>query len=147
MADGAESEEAARVARSLGLMPFSAALGVEVMAASAEGVTLEAPLSPAFEAPKGAFAASSLGVLGDMAAITAILVRLPEGDAMATLDFTVKLLGQTRGSRLRATGRALQVGRTTCVGAADIFVLDGAEWRPCGALLATGRRIDGGRRA
>lgn len=122
-------------------MPFAPALGVEVVAASKGSATLEVPLSPALEAPPGAFAASSVGVIGDMAAILSVTSALPLGDAMTTMDFTIKMLGTARGSKLRAIGTAKQIGKTTCVGAAEISVLHKDAWHPCGTLLATGRRL------
>ena len=125
----------------LAAMPFAPALGVEVVSATTGSVTLEAPLTPPFEAPPGSFAASSVGALGDMAAMLSVTSALPLGDAMSTMDFTVKMLGTARGSRLRAVGHAKQIGKTTCVGAADIFIGDGDNWTPCGILVATGRRL------
>ena len=125
----------------LGAMPFASALGVEVVGASQGSVTLEAPLTPPFEAPPGAFAASSVGALGDMAAMLSVTSALPVGSAMSTMDFTIKMLGQARGSRLRAIDQAKQTGKTTCVGASEIFVQIDSDWVLCGTLLATGRRL------
>ncbi|MFN3262319.1 MAG: PaaI family thioesterase [Pikeienuella sp.] len=130
------------IASLLGGMPFFNALQVEIVSVEPGSVTLEAPLTPAFEAPPGAFAASSVGALGDMAAMTSVSSALPRGSAMSTMDFTVKMLGLSRGSRLRAVGRVLQTGKTTCVGAADVFVLDRGAATLCGTVLATGRRLD-----
>lgn len=139
----ANPEAATDVPAGLMAMPFAKALGVEVVSIEPGSVTLEAPLSPAFEAPPGAFAASSIGALGDMAAITSITSTLPKGEAMSTMDFTVKMLGLSRGSRIRAVGRALQIGKTTCVGAADVYLVDGGSATLCGTVLATGRRLSG----
>lgn len=125
-------------------MPFASALGVEVVSVTSGAVTLEVPLTPPFEAPPGSFAASSVGAVGDMAAMLSVTAALPKGSAMSTMDFTVKMLGTANGMRLRAVGQAKQVGKTTCVGAADIFVQQGEDWKPCGTLLATGRRLSVG---
>lgn len=124
-----------------GIMPFASALGVELVSAEQGCVTLEAPLIPAMEGPKGFFAASSVGALGDMAAMLSVTSMLPEGHGMSTMDFTVKMLGTANCTRLRAVGQAKQVGKTTCVGAAEIFIRQGDNWTPCGTLLATGRRM------
>jgi uncharacterized protein (TIGR00369 family) len=144
MSDIPDQALATHLSMLLGAMPFAPALGVEIVAATQGSVTLEAPLTPAFEAPPGAFAASSVGALGDMAAMLSVTSTLPMGNAMSTMDFTVKMLGAARGSRLRAIGQAKQIGKTTCVGAADIFIAQGDEWVACGTLLATGRRISFG---
>ena len=60
------------------------------------------------------------------------------------LDFTVKMLGVAKGARLRAVGQARQVGKTTAVGAADVYLVDGDDLTPCGAVLASGRVIRAG---
>ncbi len=129
------------VPKSLASMPFAEALGVEVTLVERGLVTLEAPLTPAFEAPPGMFAASSVGALGDMAVMTSIATELPKGSFVSTLDFTVKMLGLAKGARLRAVGQARQVGKTTAVGTADVFLIDGDDVTPCGTVLATGRVI------
>ncbi len=85
------------VPKSLASMPFAEALGVEVTSVERGLVTLEAPLTPAFEAPPGMFAASSVGALGDMAVMTSIATELPKGSFVSTLDFTVKMLGLAKG--------------------------------------------------
>ncbi|MDC0135787.1 PaaI family thioesterase [Sulfitobacter sp.] len=141
MTEAADPKLAKLLGQYLAARPFAPALGVEVIAASKGSVTLEAPLTPPFEAPPGSFAASSVGALGDMAAMLSVTSALPQGDAMSTMDFTVKMLGTARGPRLRAVGQAKQIGKTTCLGAADIFVGDGDSWTPCSILVATGRRV------
>ena len=141
MTTGTDPKLAKILGQYLGAMPFAPALGVEVVSVTTGSVTLEAPLTPPFEAPPGSIAASSVGALGDMAAMLSVPSALPLGDAMSTMDFTVKMLGTARGSRLRAVGHAKQIGKTTCVGAADIFIDDGDHWTPCGILVATGRRL------
>jgi len=137
-----DAKEQAEIEAFLRAMPFFAALRVKIMDVLPGSVTLEAPLTPAFEAPPGAFAASSVGALGDMAAMSSVSSMLPKEAVVSTMDFTVKMLGLSRGARLRAVGRALQIGKTTCVGSADIFVVDQGLVTLCGTLLATGRRLD-----
>ena len=125
----------------IGVLPFVHALKIEVVAATPGSITLEAPLTPPLEAPTGSFAASSVGTLGDIAAMSSCTSALPPGFAMSTMDFTVKMLGLARGPRLRAVGQARQLGKVTCVGAADIFVQEDDRWIACATLLATGRRL------
>lgn len=140
MSDG-DADLKALLSSLLGAMPFAPALGVEIVSATKGSVILEVPLSPALEAPPGSFAASSVGVLGDMAAMLAVTSAMPAGNAMSTLDFTIKMLGKSVGTRLRAIGEAKQIGKTTCVGASEIMVKQNGDWVACGTLLATGRRI------
>lgn len=138
-----DPELLAHMAAMLAALPFAAALRVDVKEATPGSVTLEAPLTPSFEAPAGAFAASSVGALGDMAVMLSLASALPPGNGMSTLDFTVKMLGLSKGKTLRATGRVLQLGKTTCVGAADVHVQDvSGDMTLCGTVLATGRRLD-----
>ena len=141
MSDLSDGDLKHLLSKLLGAMPFAPALGVEIVSATQGSVTLEVPLSPVLEAPKGSFAASSVGAIGDMAAILSVTSALPAGNAMSTLDFTIKMLGTAQGSRLRATGQARQIGKTTCVGAAEVFINQDDDWVACGTLLATGRRI------
>lgn len=129
------------VPKSLAAMPFAKALGVEVVSVERGSVTLEAPLTAAFEAPPGCFAASSIGALGDMAAMTSIATELPKGAFVTTLDFTVKMLGLSKGARLRAVGQTKQVGKTTAVGSADVFLVTDEGAASCGTVLASGRII------
>jgi hypothetical protein len=44
-----------------------------------------------------------------------------------------------QGEKLLARGRVLQSGRTTSVGAADIFAVSGSTEILCGTVLATAR--------
>jgi acyl-coenzyme A thioesterase PaaI-like protein len=71
-----------------------------------------------------------------------LTAALPLGNAVSTMDFTVKMLGLSHGTHLRATGRVLQLGKSTCVGAADVFIVNNNEPIICGTVLATGRRLD-----
>ena len=70
-----------------------------------------------------------------------VWVSIVKGSFVSTLDFTVKMLGLAKGARLRAVGQARQVGKTTAVGTADVFLIDGDDVTPCGTVLATGRVI------
>ena len=80
------------------------------------------------------------GTLGDVAAMHSVLTLQPRNTRMATLDFTVKMCAPAKGVRLRAVGRVMQLGRSTSVGAADVYAIaaDGTATL-CGAVLATGR--------
>lgn len=144
MSEASDPELVKPLSALLAGMPFAPALGVQVVAATKGSATLEVSLSAALEAPPKCFAASSVGMLGDMAAILSVTSALPIGHAMSTMDFTIKMLGTARGDKLRAVGHARQIGKTTCVGAADISVFDGETWVECGTLLATGRRLSFG---
>ena len=89
----------------------------------------------------GQFPASIVGVAGDVAAVASCLSLLPNGWALATLDFTIKMTGAAKGNKLRAKGRVLQAGRTNSVGAADVFIVSVDREILCGSVLATTRNF------
>jgi acyl-coenzyme A thioesterase PaaI-like protein len=104
-------------------------------------VTIELPFNERFSGPTGQFPASMVGVAGDVAAVSSCLSLLSKGWLVATLDFTIKMTGIAKGEKLRAKGRVLQNGRTTSVGAADVYVVSAQQETLCGVLLATTRNF------
>lgn len=120
-------------------LPFVKNHGIEVIKADSTGATVRMPFDPRFGTPPDMFPTAMVGMLGDVAAIAACYAVAPEGHACATLDFTVKNTGMASGHELIAEGRVLMAGKTVSVGAADIYVVDGGERRPCGTVLATAR--------
>ncbi|SDX05744.1 uncharacterized domain 1-containing protein [Albimonas donghaensis] len=127
-------------AKRLALHPIFRAIGLEVVSLDPGQAVIEIPLTESQEGPVGHFAAGSVGTLGDVAAMHSVLTLQPRDTRMATLDFTVKMCAPAKGVRLRAVGRVMQLGRSTSVGAADVYAIaeDGAATL-CGAVLATGR--------
>ena len=122
-------------------LAFVREYGIEVLFAEPGSVTVAMPIEARFSTPPDNVPASIVGTVGDVAAVASCLSRVPDGWAVATLDFTVKMTGPARGEKLIARGRVLQHGRTNSVGAADIFcVADGMETQ-CGSLLATTRNF------
>jgi uncharacterized protein (TIGR00369 family) len=120
-------------------LPFVRSHGIEIVALDGGRSTVRMPFVSQHSTPPGNFPAGIVGLVGDVAAISACTSAAPAGHACATLDFTVKMTGQAAGAALLAEGRALEVGKTFAVGAADIYVMDGEEKRLCGTVLASGR--------
>jgi uncharacterized protein (TIGR00369 family) len=120
-------------------LPFVKNHGISVVRIDRDGATVRMPFDPRFGTPPDMFPTAMVGMIGDVAAIAACYAVAPEGHACATLDFTVKNTGLAQGDELFAEGRVLMAGKTVSVGAADIYVMDGGERRPCGTVLATAR--------
>jgi hypothetical protein len=91
--------------------------------------------------PPGQFPASIVGLAGDVAAVASCFSLLPNGWALATIDFTIKMTGVAKGDKLRARGRVLQAGRTNSVGAAEVFIVSANREMLCGSVLATTRNF------
>jgi acyl-coenzyme A thioesterase PaaI-like protein len=114
---------------------------ISVVAVAPGQVTVELPFDERFSGPPGLFPASMVGTAGDVAAVSSCLSLLPKGWALATLDFTIKMTGITKGEKLRAKGRVLQAGRTNSVGAADVYIVSADRELLCGTVLATTRNF------
>jgi uncharacterized protein (TIGR00369 family) len=113
--------------------------GIEIVSVDLDGATVRMPFDSRFGTPPDMFPTAMVGMVGDVAAISACYAVAPEGHACATLDFTVKNIGLAQGDELVAEGRVLMAGKTVSVGAADVYVVSNGERRPCGTVLATAR--------
>ena len=125
----------------LAQLPFVQEFRIGLVSDLAGAVVVEMPFLERFSTPPRNYPASVVGLIGDVAAVSSCLSLLPAGWAAATLDFTVKMTGFAAGEKLVARGRVLQNGRTTSVGAADVFAVSGREESLCGTVLATTRNL------
>lgn len=125
----------------LQMLPFVRELGISIVSAEPGAVVVEMPFAARFSTPPDHFPASIVGTLGDVAAVSSCTSKLPSGWAGATLDYTVKMTAPAQGEKLLARGRVLQSGRTTSVGAADIFAVSAGTETLCGTVLATARNF------
>ena len=123
----------------LAMLPFVQEYEIKIISSEPGEVVVAMPIEPRFSTPPDNVPASIVGTIGDVAAVASCLSMAPEGWAVATLDFTIKMTGPARGERLVARGRVLQNGRTNSVGAADIYCVSGDIETRCGSLLATTR--------
>lgn len=130
------------VGKFLRALPFVQEFGVELISAEQGRVVVEMPYDARFSTPPDFYPASIIGALGDIAAISACLSRLPEGWATATLDYTIKVLGPARGVSLRAVGEVVRHGKTISTARADIWACQDHAADHCGSLLATGRNYE-----
>jgi acyl-coenzyme A thioesterase PaaI-like protein len=90
-------------------LPFVQEFSITITSVVPGQVTIELPFDERFSGPPGQFPASIVGVAGDVAAVASCLSLLPNGWALATLDFTIKMTGAAKGNKLRAKGRVLVV--------------------------------------
>lgn len=120
-------------------LPFVKNHGVELVSIE-DGVTkVRMAYDETYSTPPGLFPTAMVGLVGDVAAVAACYAAAPAGHACATLDYTIKNTGLAQGSELVAEGRVLMTGKTVSVGAADVYVIEDGERRPCGTVLATAR--------
>lgn len=136
-----DSDKLADPAEFLPKLPFVCELDIRLISSEPGAVTVEMPFAERFSTPPRSFPASMVGILGDVAAVSACLSKLPGDWAVATLDYTVKMTGQARGDALIAKGRVLQAGKTTSVGISDVFCVSGGQEAHCGVVLATSRNF------
>jgi len=124
-------------------MPMAQSLQLDFVALEPGRVEVEMPVQPAWCFRPGQLQAAALFALGDFAAVAAVSSLLPPGSHAATLDAQVKLLAPGRGRKVLARGRALHLGGTIGVGAADVYAVgdDGRETLVA-TLLASARRLD-----
>ena len=122
-------------------LPFVREYAIRVASAVPGEVVIDLPFDERFSGPPGQFPASMVGTAGDVAAVSSCLSLLPQGWAVATLDFAIKMTGVAKGEKLRARGRVLQAGRTNSVGAADVYIVSAEQETLCGTVLATTRNF------
>ena len=126
----------------LNALNFIREYAIHVVSVAPGRVVIELPFDERFSGPPGHFPASMVGTAGDVAAVSSCLSLLPNGWALATLDFTIKMTGSAKGEKLRAKGRVLQAGRTNSVGAADVYMVAAGQETLCGTVLATTRNFE-----
>jgi uncharacterized protein (TIGR00369 family) len=126
----------------LPLLPFVRTYGITIVSAKPGEVVVEMPFDQRFSTPPDNYPASIVGTIGDVAAVSACISRLPKGWAGATLDFTVKMTAPAQGEKLLARGRVLQSGKTTSVGTADVFAVANGRETHCGVVLVTTRNFE-----
>jgi len=131
----------APLAKLVGGLPFVAAHDIEVLEIGDGKSVVRMPFAERFSTPPNAFPASMVGLLGDVAAISAFTsLVFPEGFC-STMDFTVKMTAIAAGEALEAEGSVLQSGKTVTVGEAKVYTMNGSDRQLCAVVLATGRVI------
>ena len=120
-------------------LPFVKNHSIEILSASGGKCVAAMPLDESFQTPPANFPAAMVGMLGDVAGITACITRLQPGQVCSTMDFTVKMTGIADGDLLEAEGEALSVGKTVATGQSKIYSVKGNDRDLCATVLVSGR--------
>ncbi len=122
MPDRKRHVDEAEVKSFISALPFVQEFSITITSIVPGQVTIELPFDERFSGPPGQFPASIVGVAGDVAAVASCLSLLPNGWALATLDFTIKMTSvplkatssEPRAACYRLAVRILLV-RPTCL--------------------------------
>ena len=103
-------------------MPFTAAIGMEVLAASSEEVRARAAWREELCTAGGILHGGVLMSLADSAGAYCAFLNLPEGaGSTATIESKTNFFRAVSEGRVVAVSRPLHVGRTTIVVETDLF--------------------------
>ncbi|MTJ61461.1 PaaI family thioesterase [Nocardia seriolae] len=106
--------------------PISATLGFELVAAETGSAVFEGETSERLYNPMGSVHGGYLATLLDSALGSAVCTRLPAGSGYTTAQLNVNLLRPVYAhtGKLRATGRAVHVGRTLATAEAQLIGIE-----------------------
>ena len=106
-------------------MPFSTALGAEVVAAAREEVRLRVPWAPERCTAGGLLHGGLLMALADTAGAWCAFLHLPEGATTTTVESKTNFLRGVRDGHVEAIARPLHAGRSFIV--VDTLLHDAQE--------------------
>src|SRR5580698_6531474 len=101
-------------------IPFNALLGLEVLRAHPDGVTLRCRVRPELLNSHGALHGGVTASLVDVAVGVAIQHRFRGARPISTVELKVSYFLPIRSGALLARARLLRVGSTLCVGGVDL---------------------------
>jgi uncharacterized protein (TIGR00369 family) len=107
------------------LMPFAAAIGVEITAGTAEEVVGRLPWAEDRTTSGGVLHGGALMTLADSTAAVCAVLNLPPGASTSTTSSNTVFLRALRSGTATATARPLHVGRTTIAVVTEIRDDDG----------------------
>ena len=114
--------------------PFIEHLGIQFFRLGAGGVEVRLPVTPEL---LNSAAMVHGGVYATLAA--AIHGQVPPGQMVVTLDLSCRYLRAARAGVLRATARAVHVGRRTAVAEGEIWVDDVMQVKASGSFMIVPR--------
>lgn len=109
----------------LAMMPFAAAVGIEIDAATPEAVTGRLPWSPERCTAGGLLHGGALMTLADSLGAVCAFLNLPEGATTSTIESKTNFFRGVRQGGVHATATVLHAGRTTIVVQTDVKDDDG----------------------
>jgi 1,4-dihydroxy-2-naphthoyl-CoA hydrolase len=117
------------------LVPFAAALGVEVITSSPDEVRARVEWQPERCTTAGVLHGGVIMSLADTTGATCAFQNLPEGaDGTTTIESKTNFLRAVRNGYAEAVSRPLHAGRTVVVVETDVIDADG---RPVAKILQT----------
>lgn len=106
-------------------MPCCATLGMELVSATPDEVTLSMPWAPERCTAGGLLHGGAVMALADSAGALAAFLNLPEGATTATIESKTNFLGSVREGHVEASSRLLHAGSSTIVVETEIRRADG----------------------
>ena len=103
------------------LMPFSAGLGIELTAATADEVTARLVWRPELCTTFGVLHGGALMALADSVGAVCAVLNLPAGATTSTIESKTNFFRGVRDGAVHSTSRPLHVGRTTIVVQTDLL--------------------------
>jgi uncharacterized protein (TIGR00369 family) len=125
----------------IALMPFAAALGIELDAAAADEVRGRMAWAPERCTAGGVMHGGALMALADSLGGLCAFLNLPEGATTATISSTTSFMRAVREGEVTAVARPLHAGRSVIVVQTDLLDGDGrrvAQVTQAQAVLTAG---------
>ena len=123
-------------------MPIARFVGLHFLEISPGAVTIEIPCRDELTFRAGQFQAAAIFAAADFAAALTCATLLPEDWLIATIDYSLKIVGPASGERLIAQGRVLKPGRLLTVAAAEVFIERAGIRELTATALVTTRNIE-----
>ena len=109
----------------LAMVPFAAAIGIELDAATPEAVTGRLPWAPERCTAGGLLHGGALMAFADTLGAVCAFLNLPEGATTSTIESKTNFFRGVRQGVVHATATVLHAGRTTIVVQTDLKDDDG----------------------
>jgi uncharacterized protein (TIGR00369 family) len=115
-----QKEDLARARAFIAKIPFNAFLGMEILRAHPDGITLRCKVRPDLLNSHGALHGGVTASLVDVAVGVAIQYRFRGTRPISTVELKVSYFLPVTSGALLARARLLRVGSTLCVGRVDL---------------------------
>ena len=119
--------------------PFIEHLGIQFFRLGAGGVEVRLPVTPELLNSAAMVHGGVYATLADCALAAAIHGQVPPGQMVVTLDLSCRYLRAARAGVLRATARAVHVGRRTAVAEGEVWVDDVMQVKATGSFMIVSR--------
>ena len=110
-----QGDKPADLGRLLAIMPFAAAIGIELDSATPQQVSGRLAWSAGLCTAGGVLHGGALMTLADSLGALCAYLSLPEGAATATISSSTNFLRPVRGGQVHAAARPVHAGRSVIV--------------------------------